>query len=174
MKQDKDFLDILKIIGNQILFGNFEKTEFLDGKLQLSIDFINIFIKNQNVSDSLILECYLNDKIIISLNNLDKRDRLILIQNILKDENYFEGMILINLMLKKKFSIQDIDIVKRHFDIEINLFLENGNISNLVITFFKLIFGELFYLEFLESGYISEIEYSNFFTNFTNVKSIIN
>ena len=77
-------------------------------------------------------------------------------------------------MLKKKFSIQDIDIVKRHFDIEINLFLENGNISNLVITFFKLIFGELFYLEFLESGYISEIEYSNFFTNFTNVKSIIN
>ena len=171
MENTDNIIKEFKQLLNQFLFENSSNPKFITGKTELSKEFINVSIHAKSIPDSKLLENFMKNQILISLDKFDIIERTNIAKIILKDENFIDGMIVLNVIQKKITS--NIDLLMNKFNDEIEKFVLNGIVNFNIITYFKLYFEELFYTDFTSNSTINQSEYIEILNQFSVEKPLI-
>lgn len=171
MENTDNIIKEFKQLLNQFLFENSSNPKFITGKTELSKKFINVSIHAKSIPDSKLLENFMKSQIVISLDKFDIIERTNIAKIILKDENFIDGMIVLNVIQKKITS--NTDLLMNKFNDEIEKFVLNGDVNFYIITYFKLYFEELFYTDFTSNSTINQSEYVEMLNQFSVEKPLI-
>lgn len=169
MKKHDKMYKVLEPLVNQILFGVANKPLFNLSKCSLSNEFTRVC--NQ-IKDDKESETFLNRNIISVFKDFDKNKRFLISKIILNDSIYVEMLTLLD-SARLKTKISDLHLIKSQMEYEIINFTITGDVNSMIILYFILYFEEIFYYNFDFDNAITEDEYIDLYSRFTNTKSIV-
>ena len=166
-KQDEIY-KVLEPLVNQILFGKNNKPIFNSIKINLSNEFIDVCNK---IDDENIFKTFLEQSIVSVFKDFDKNKRFLISKIILNDSIYVEMLTLLD-STRLKTKASDLHLIKNQMESEIANFAIAGNVNSMINLYFILYFEEIFYYKFVSDNTITENEYIDLYSQFTNAKSI--
>lgn len=168
MKKQDEIYKVLEPLVHQILFGNANKPIFNSSKINLSNQFIDVCNKLDNED---VFKTFLEKNIVSVFKDFDKNNRFLISKIILNDSIYVEMLTLLD-SARLKTKASDLHLIKSQMESEIINYTITSNVNSMIILYFILYFEEIFYYNFESDNAITEDEYFDLYSRFTNTKSI--
>jgi hypothetical protein len=103
--------------------------------------------------------------------DFDKKNRFLISKIILNDSIYVEMLTLLD-SARLKTKASDLHLIKSQMEFEIANYTVMNNVNSIIILYFILYFEGIFYYNFESENAITENEYIDLYSRFTNTKSI--